>query len=77
VSPPTVPLKQEVKTELRADGLRYVSKATGSDFPGAFGATMSCFRCGRHVARSSLRSFLLAGVRHYRCRNGCEPGEHG
>ena len=67
-------MKDEVKTELRADGLRYVSKPTGSAFPGAAGATMSCLRCGRHVARSSLRSFLLAGVRQYRCRDGC-PSE--
>ena len=69
--PPSSWDKDPVKTELRKDGLRYVSKATGSDFPGAFGATMSCFRCGRHVARSSLESFALAGVRHYRCRAGC------
>jgi hypothetical protein len=68
-------LKDDVKTELRADGLRYVSKSSGTDFPGAFGATMSCFRCGRHVPRSGLRSFLLAGSRQYCCRNGCAvPG---
>ena len=65
--------KDPVKTELRKDGRRYVPKRTGSDFPGAFGATMSCFRCGRHVARSSLQSFVLAGVRQYRCREKCAP----
>lgn len=63
--------RDEARTELRADGLRYVSKAGGTDFPGSFGATMSCFRCGRHVARSSLQSFLLAGSRQYCCRGGC------
>lgn len=63
--------KQEVKTEVKADGLRYVTKSTGSDFPGAFGATMSCFRCGLHRPRSQLRSFLLAGSRQFRCRQGC------
>ena len=75
--PAPFPDKDLVKTELRKDGLRYVSKATGSDFPGAFGATMSCFRCGRHVARSSLESFVLAGVRQYRCRAGCQAHPHG
>jgi hypothetical protein len=64
----------DLKTELRADGLRYVTKTTGSDFPGAFGATMSCFRCGRHRPRSQLRSFLLAGARQFCCRERCaEP----
>jgi hypothetical protein len=67
--------RQEVKTELREGGLRYVSKTTGSDFPGAFGATMSCLRCGRHMPRSQLRSFLLAGSRQFRCREGCAPQE--
>ena len=69
--------KDPVKTQLREGGLRYVSKATGSDFPGAFGATMSCIRCGRHVARSSLESFLLAGARQYRCRAGCQGERAG
>ena len=67
--------KQEVKTEVKADGLRYVTKSTGSDFPGAFGATMSCFRCGRHMPRSQLRSFLLAGSRQFCCRQDCAPQE--
>ena len=70
-------MKDPVKTELRADGLRYVAKEGGSDFPGAFGATMSCFLCGRHVARSTLRDFMLAGTRQYRCRNGCGQAREG
>ena len=65
--------KQEVKTEVKADGLRYVSKSTGSDFPGAFGATMSCFRCGRHMPRSRMETFNVAGARQYRCKDGCAP----
>lgn len=67
--------KQEVKTEVKADGLRYVTKSTGSDFPGSFGATMSCFRCGRHRPRSQLRSFVLAGMRQFCCRPECAPQE--
>lgn len=65
-------MEQHVKTKIRADGLRYESKAgTPTGFPGALGATMSCFQCGKHVPRSTLRPFLLAGSRHYRCRDGC------
>ena len=64
-------MNQEVKTKIKAGGLRYVSKSTGTSFPGAFGATMSCFRCSKHVPRSGLESFQLAGVRHFRCRDGC------
>lgn len=64
-------MKEEIKTKLRPGGLRYESKSTGTEFPGAFGFTMSCFRCSRHVPRSSLESFLVAGQRQYRCRGGC------
>ncbi|MGZ5181183.1 MAG: hypothetical protein ACXWC6_00420 [Ramlibacter sp.] len=59
------------KTEVRADGLRYVSKSQGTDFPGAFAATMSCFVCGKHVARSSLQGFRVAGSMQFRCRTRC------
>lgn len=64
-------MKDPVKTLVHDSGLRYVSKSTGTDFPGAFGVTMSCFVCGKHVPRSRLESFLLAGARQYRCRGGC------
>lgn len=62
-----------LKTRVRADGLRYSSKAAlPNDFAGAPGATISCFVCGRHVPRSRLGTFLLAGARQYRCRGGCD-----
>lgn len=66
-------MKQEdVKTKIRPSGLRYESKSgTPGDFPGGPGATMSCFRCSRHVPRSTLESFVFAGSRQYRCRGGC------
>jgi hypothetical protein len=64
-------MKEQVKTKIRTGGLRYESKSTGTDFPGAFGATMSCVQCGRHMPRSRLESFLLAGARQFRCRDGC------
>jgi hypothetical protein len=64
-------LKDEVKTKLRPGGLRYEAKTTGTEFPGAFGFTMSCFLCSRHVPRTRLVSFLVAGRRQYRCRDGC------
>ena len=52
-----VPLmsKAETKTTVLADGLRYKSKVSGSPFAAtaSFGAaTMSCFMCGKHRARS-------------------------
>jgi hypothetical protein len=64
-------MKEEVKTKVRAGGLRYESKSTGTDFPGAFGATMSCFRCGRHMPRSQLVAFKFAAAQQFRCRDGC------
>jgi hypothetical protein len=64
-------MKDEVKTKIRTNGLRYESKSAGTDFPGAFGVTMSCVHCGRHVPRSRLESVMLAGRRQFRCRNGC------
>lgn len=64
-------MNEQVKTKIRTGGLRYESKATGTYFPGAFGATISCVHCGKHVPRSRLESVLLAGTRQYRCRNGC------
>jgi hypothetical protein len=64
-------MNDPVKTKIRAGGLRYESKSTGTTFPGPFAGTMSCFICGRHVPRSQLVSFKLAGVNHLRCRAGC------
>lgn len=64
--------EDEVKTKIRNGGLRYEAKSTGTSFPGAFGVTMSCIQCGRHVPRSTLESFRFAGARQFRCRNGCE-----
>jgi len=64
-------MKDEVTTKVRPGGLRYEAKAGGTDFPGAFGATMSCIRCGRHMPRSQLMVFKFAGTQQYRCRTGC------
>jgi hypothetical protein len=65
-------MNQDVKTKVRSGGLRYESKAGApTSFPGALGATMSCFHCSRHVPRSTLESFQFAGSRQYRCRGGC------
>jgi hypothetical protein len=64
-------MTQDVNTKIRPDGLRYESKAGGTEFPGPFGSTMSCFQCGRHVVRTRLASFVVGGTRQYRCRSGC------
>lgn len=64
-------MKDPVKTKIREGGLRYVSKAGGSEFGGPMAGTMSCIICGKHVARSRLHSVLIAGRRQLRCRDGC------
>jgi hypothetical protein len=58
-------------TQVSPDGLRYISKSQGTDFPGAFAATMSCFLCGKHVPRSSLQGFRVAGSMQFRCKVPC------
>jgi hypothetical protein len=63
--------RDDVTTKQRPDGLRYESKVGGTDFPGAYGATMSCLFCGRHMPRARLAGFKLAGMQQYRCRGGC------
>jgi hypothetical protein len=64
-------VKDNVPTKVRPGGLRYESKTTGTEFPGPFGATMSCILCGRHLPRARLVAFKLAGMRQVRCRDGC------
>jgi hypothetical protein len=64
-------VKEPIKSQISPDGLRYVAKSQGTDFPGGFGATMSCFRCGRHRPRSQMASFSIAGTRQLRCKEGC------
>jgi hypothetical protein len=67
--------KDEVKTKIDADGLRYRSKAPGSPFasPGAFAAgTMSCFKCGKHRPRSLLKSRRILGRNEMVCEPTCK-----
>jgi hypothetical protein len=61
----------DLRTKVREGGLRYESKTGGTDFPGPYGATMSCIKCGRHLPRSRLEAFRLAGALQYRCREKC------
>jgi hypothetical protein len=64
--------KDEVKTRIEPDGLRYKSKAPGSPFApaGAFGgSTMSCFLCGVHRPRAMLKMRKLLG----RSQTVCDP----
>lgn len=70
--------KDEVKTRIEADGLRYRSKAPGSPFSavGSFGAaTMSCFLCGKHRPRSLLMSRKLLGRSQTVCSPSCKAVE--
>lgn len=64
-------MNDPVKSKIRTDGLRYVSKSQGSDYPGPFGGLMSCIMCGKHVPRSRLASVMLGGRPQMRCRDGC------
>jgi hypothetical protein len=66
--------KSEIKTAIVDGGLRYRSKTPGSPFAAAssFGAaTMSCFLCGKHRARSMLKSRKLLGKNQVVCAPSC------
>ena len=72
--------KDPVKTTIDAGGLRYRSKASGSPFAstGVFSAsTMSCFLCGKHRARASLKSRKLAGKTQFVCAPNCAATASG
>ena len=72
--------KDEVKTTIEADGLCYRSKASGSPFSSAgvfSAATMSCFLCGKHRARASLKSRKLLGKTQFVCAPNCKEVEAG
>jgi hypothetical protein len=58
------------KTTIAVDGLRYVSRANGSPFDAGAG-TQSCFLCGKHRARSSLKSRKLIGRNRLVCAEPC------
>jgi hypothetical protein len=67
--------RAEVKTTVVADGLRYKSKVSGSPFStaGSFGAaTMSCFLCGKHRARSLMTTRKVAGKSQPVCSPSCK-----
>ena len=67
--------KAEAKTAVMADGLRYKSKASGSPFAAAAsfgGATMSCFMCGKHRARSLMGTRKVAGKSQTVCAPSCK-----
>jgi hypothetical protein len=66
--------KTEIKTAIVDGGLRYRTKTPGSPFAAAssFGAaTMSCFLCGKHRARSMLKSRKLLGKNQVVCSPSC------
>ena len=69
--------KDDIKTAIDDDGLRYRSKAPGSPFVAAgnfSAATMSCFLCGKHRPRTSLKSRKLLGKTQFVCDPGCGKG---
>lgn len=67
--------KTEIKTTVLADGLRYKSKVSGSPFvaSASFGAaTMSCFLCGKHRARSLMGTRKVLGKSQAVCAPSCK-----
>jgi len=70
--------KDVVKTTIDANGLRYRSKASGSPFAsvGAFSAaSMSCFLCGKHRQRASLKARKLLGKTQFVCAPTCKTAD--
>ncbi|WP_157269132.1 hypothetical protein [Azohydromonas aeria] len=68
---------QPTKTQIAEDGLRYTSKAAGSTFAkpaqsAVTGATMSCFRCGRHKPLAELVSKRILGRNEKVCAVDCK-----
>ncbi len=64
----------EVTTIVRDDGLRYLSKSSGSPFPNALASgigTMSCFFCGTHRGRSSRTTQKVMGHSRAVCAPAC------
>jgi hypothetical protein len=70
--------KTESKTTVLPDGLRYKSKVSGSPFMAAAsfgGATMSCFLCGKHRARSLMTTKKVLGKSQAVCAPSCKELE--
>ncbi|KQU81509.1 MULTISPECIES: hypothetical protein [unclassified Rhizobacter] len=70
--------KDQVKNSIDAEGLRYRTKAPGSPFASAgvfSAATMSCFLCGKHRARTSLKSRKLLGKTQFVCAPSCKEAD--
>lgn len=63
---------------INPDGMTYRHKPAGSPFNGGAGLkgqTMSCFLCGKHRPRSSLKSRRLVGRNHVVCAPDCHTVE--
>ena len=56
-------------TLIQDDGLRYLSKPSGSPFVAVRHGVMSCFLCGRHLPLAELHGRRLAGRVHKVCRD--------
>ena len=64
-------MTKETTTRIQDDGLRYVSKVSGSPFVGR-GNTRSCFKCGKHRSADQLQSKRLLGKSQMVCKPSCE-----
>ena len=67
--------RADAKTAVLADGLRYKSKVSGSPFAATTScgaATMSCFMCGKHRARSLMGTRKVLGKSQAVCSPSCK-----
>jgi hypothetical protein len=67
--------KPASKTKILADGLRYQSKVGGSPFKGisnSGSSTMSCFLCGTHRVRTTMKTRKLIGKFQVVCAPSCK-----
>jgi hypothetical protein len=66
----TTPSLSSGKTQLSADGLRYVHKVKGCQFNEGVESTSimkSCFRCGEHRIQSDLTTARILGAMRAVC----------
>ncbi|MGB4349898.1 MAG: hypothetical protein WBJ38_10220 [Limnohabitans sp.] len=68
-------MQEFIKTQISDDGLRYVSRQSGSPF-GALGdcrSTLSCYKCGTHKPRSFGANHKILGKSMFCCFDCVAP----
>lgn len=61
-------MRNNLETKIADDDLHYTSKESGSPFQdSSCGATISCYKCGRHKPRTLGTFKNLMGQRLFKC----------